>query len=260
MAHSLPILLYHRIDRSGLSTATAPDDFRRHLQWLKENGWRALDGAQLTHLLRSGKALPKRAFVITFDDGYESLASAAFPILQEFRYSAICFLSTQFIPGARSWKRPREAQVDDAAFLTWDQVRALQSCGVIDFHSHTHTHRRFEECTMEELTEDLAMPRRILAGELGLPERHFDHLAWPWGRSTPEWRALAHRLGYRYQYTVARQSFERHGPLDDIPRTCFDAAAFPQFQRQIWLQSGSIGRMWNFAYPFGRRLRQITGF
>jgi len=36
MEHAVPLLLYHRIDHSALSTATPPKIFRRHLEGLNE--------------------------------------------------------------------------------------------------------------------------------------------------------------------------------------------------------------------------------
>lgn len=262
MEHAIPILLYHRIDASGLSTATPPGAFRSHLQWLHERGWRTLDTDAFTYYLRSGKALPARSFVITFDDGYESIASAAFPILQEHGYTAICFLSTKLVGDASECRLRRQAGLGEEAerlYLNWEQVRALQSCGVVDFQSHTHTHNRFEKASIETLAADLDLSRRILARELGMPASHFKHLAWPWGHSTPAWRALAKKSGFQYQYTVARQSFLRHMPRDEIPRTCFDATAFTAFQAQFRLQSGMLAQMWNLAYPFGRKLRHLAG-
>lgn len=260
MSHAIPILLYHRIDESGLPTATTPEEFNLHLQWLHERGWRTLTADAFTALLRSRKPLPAHSFVITFDDGYESLASAAFPILQQFGYSAICFLSTRHVRGAYGRNPAPPPGRDGKLFLDWNQVRALQSCGVIDFQSHTHTHSDFRTCSTAQIADDLSISREILMRELALPALRFEHLAWPWGQSTPEWRALARRTGYRYQYTVSRQSFQRHTACDEIPRTCFDAAAFSHFRRQFWLQSGLLAGMWNLAYPFGRRLRHLAGF
>lgn len=259
MTNSVPILLYHRIDDSGEPTATTPRAFRRHLQWLKERGWHTLDRAEFTACLRSGKAFPSRSFVITFDDGYESLASAAFSTLQEFGYQAMCFLSTRFLRDPLEARADAPSEEDGKLFLSWEQVRALQSCGVVDFQSHTHTHQRFDDFSGAALAADLDLSRQLLARELALPVRCFEHLAWPWGLSNPEWRAQAKRLGFKYQYTVARLSFQHQCALDQIPRTCFDATAFRQFQRQFRLQSGYLSHMWNVAYPFGRRLRQMAG-
>lgn len=259
MNNAVPILLYHRIDESGLATATRPQDFRKHMSWLNGRGWRSLTNEELTYYLRSGKAFPRRSFVITFDDGYESMATAGFETLQEFRYSATCFISTRFLRGATTTVHDVADDEASQPFMSWEQARALHSCGVIDFQSHSHTHRNFSKFSPEEAVADLQISREILAQELALPASHFEHLAWPWGMSTPDGRLAAKKGGFNYQYTVARQSFVPGSALDEIPRTCFDAAAFEQFQRQFWLQSGQLAHMWNIAYPFGRRLRQLTG-
>lgn len=258
MSNSVPVLLYHRIDQSGDPIATSPEIFRRHLRWLKERGWSTIDLNEFSEVVSSGMPFEERSFVITFDDGYESLASTAAPILEEFGYTAVCFAATRFI-GKPKEPNPDPLSAKDAAlFLTWDQVRNLQSRGVIEFQSHTHTHQDFSECSQQELQHELTHSRHLLSTELGLPPSYFKHLAWPWGRSTQEWRALARRAGYKFQYTVSRLSYQHGDALDEIPRTCFDATTFEHFQRQFSLQSGYLSFAWNIAYPCARKLRQLV--
>lgn len=258
MSHAIPILLYHRLDDSALSTATPSAVFRQHLRWLYEQGWRALSAGEFTHLLRSGRRAPPRSFAITFDDGYESILTAALPVLKEFRFPAIAFVSTSFMKEEQQTVSTAAAERDASAFLSWTQALQLQASGLVDLQSHTHSHPRFANWSIADITADLASSADILASRLGMPRSRFCHLAWPWGDSTPEWRSAATRAGFKYQYTVARQSFQQGTPLDDIPRTCFDAAAFPRFQRQFWLQSGHLSTLWHAAYPYGRRLRQFA--
>lgn len=257
MGHAVPILLYHRIDRSSLSTATPPTVFRRHLQWLSERGWRTLSTEEFSFYMRAGKVFPSRSFVITFDDGYESVSSVALGMLKEFGYRAIAFISTGLLQHDEDAVEAPSGR-EPSCFMSWSQARELQSSGVIDLQSHTHSHQRFSSWSLPEISADLTTATDILSQELKLPKSHFAHLAWPWGKSTPEWRTAASRAGYRYQYTVARMSFEENMPRDEIPRTCFDAAAFTQFQRQFWLQAGQFSPLWQAAYPFGRRLRHFA--
>lgn len=42
---------------------------------------------------RQGKPFPERSFVITFDDGYQSVFNEAFPVLQRYGMSATVFLT-----------------------------------------------------------------------------------------------------------------------------------------------------------------------
>ncbi|GAB3552367.1 polysaccharide deacetylase family protein [Noviherbaspirillum agri] len=258
MNNAIPILLYHRIDGSALSTATRPAVFKRHLQWLAERKWHALTADEFTYGMRTGKPVPPRSFVITFDDGYESIASTALPILKEYNFPAIAFISTRLVRDTETTDSERPGAQQPPAFLSWDQARALQSGGLIDLQSHSHSHKRFADWSLTDIATDLTTSVDILSQRLALPRNHFTHLAWPWGESTPAWRNAAVRAGFRYQYTVARRSCQATTPLDEIPRTCFDATNFLHFQWQFWLQSGQLSTVWNVAYPYGRRLRQFA--
>ena len=156
---------------------------------MKERGWRSLSSEQFAHILRTGKAVPPRSFLITFDDGYRNIATAAFDVLKEFDFSAICFLSTRFLRQDKAGAQAADQDLD--AYLSWDQARDLQASGIVDCHSHSHAHEDFSGYTLERIGQDLDKSLEILHEQLRLPRAHFTHLAWPWGTSTPEWRALA---------------------------------------------------------------------
>lgn len=48
-------------------------------------------------LYRNGKSLPKKAFVITFDDGFENNLSIAAPILKKYNVPATFYITTGFV-------------------------------------------------------------------------------------------------------------------------------------------------------------------
>ena len=123
MSQAVPILLYHRIDRSSLSTATPPTVFRQHLLWLKERGWRALTAEEFSFFMRGGKAFPPRSFVITFDDGYESISSVALGTLKEFGYHAIAFISTKLLRHEPAVGEAVPADKEMSSFMSWTQAR-----------------------------------------------------------------------------------------------------------------------------------------
>lgn len=258
MSGPLPILLYHAIDEKGLSTSTAPAVFRQHLATMSRNGWRSLTATQFTHHLATGRPFPERSFLITFDDGYLSVRTAALGILREFGFHAISFLSTQFMRGPKEGEAASHPGDEPDRFMSWDQARELQASGLVDCQSHSHTHSNFSAWSTQDILRDLGTSVDLLARELRLPRGHFRHLAWPWGLSAPAWREAAGKAGFSVQYGVSRQAFRLAMGREDIPRTCFDGAATAQFERQLWLQTGSFSPLWDLAYPIGRRLRQFT--
>ena len=257
MNNAIPILLYHRIDDSGDVHVTAPGEFEQHLQLLHELGWHSLSAAEFAAIAFRKKSIPPRSFLITFDDGYESIRTAALAILKKFSFNAICFISTNMVKDRPAAPISVISERDSDLYLSWPQVCELQASGMVDCQSHSHTHSKFRNFSLAEIEDDLVTSVDILSERLRLPRSHFDHLAWPWGLSFPEWRSMAARIGFRLQYSVARQTYRAGAALDQIPRTCFDSYSFGAFQRELWLQTGQFSPLWDSMYPYARKARRI---
>ncbi|RJF97995.1 polysaccharide deacetylase family protein [Noviherbaspirillum saxi] len=253
MGTRIPILTYHRIDDDQLSTSTSPSIFARHLHWLAENGWRSLSSEEFAFYANRKNSMPSKSFLLTFDDGYESIASAALPVLKNLNFKSICFAATKQM--RRSVNRTHSPKEAETAFLSWQQVRELQTGGFIEFQSHTHAHAQLSDQTSSQVASDLSCSLELLSGELGLPRSYFRHLAWPWGYSDEEARGIARKCGFIYQYTVARSAFLNTSSLQQIPRTCYDGATPVNFRTQFQLQSGALSRLWHVAYPVMRSIR-----
>lgn len=106
MAFALPILTFHALDDKPSVISFPPELFRRGMANLHENGYRTISLLGAVDHLRLKKSFPERSFVITFDDGYESVYEKAFPVLQDYRMTATIFLTVgergRVKPGERS--------------------------------------------------------------------------------------------------------------------------------------------------------------
>lgn len=90
--HQVPILMYHHLSETqGSGDTITVENFRSHMQALSDAGYTAVDFTELKAYVEQGCALPEKAVVITFDDGYESNLSLAAPILREFNMKATVF-------------------------------------------------------------------------------------------------------------------------------------------------------------------------
>ena len=111
MAACLPILSFHALEDQPSVTSFSPSVFRRGMAKLHESGFRALSLLEAVDDLRRGNPFPKRSFVITFDDGYQSVYDQAFPVLQRHGMSATVFLTVgdrgTTTPGIGSHERLR---------------------------------------------------------------------------------------------------------------------------------------------------------
>src|SRR5438477_279294 len=81
-------------------------------------------------------ALPGRAVLITFDDGYQDFADEAFPLLERHGFPATVFVVTDAAERTSRWDA---AYGQAAPLMGWDEIRELSRRGV-EFGSHTQTH------------------------------------------------------------------------------------------------------------------------
>jgi peptidoglycan/xylan/chitin deacetylase (PgdA/CDA1 family) len=98
--NSLLVLAYHRIARNGERVVLAdslfgPDEleFESQVSWLARN-MKPLSEQDVVEFLRSNKPFPKRAILVTFDDGYRDNFTIAAPILQRHSVPAVFFIPT----------------------------------------------------------------------------------------------------------------------------------------------------------------------
>lgn len=125
------ILMYHHLAEDGETlnsmTVTA-GKFRHDMEYLRENNYVTLLPGELSRILRGKEACPERAVVVSFDDGYESNYSIAYPILRETGRRAVISLITENI---------REAREEGAFMLCWPEVGEMAASGIVEFGSHS---------------------------------------------------------------------------------------------------------------------------
>ena len=97
----VPVLMYHEIADAATTDsklAVAPDVFADQLSYLAETGFTAITAARLAACLADGgQGLPKRAVVLTFDDGYGDFYDDALPLLKQHGLIATVFQTTGWV-------------------------------------------------------------------------------------------------------------------------------------------------------------------
>lgn len=216
MSAALPILMYHHVSPSPGLVTVSPSCFREHMAKIAREGWQTIGVAELERFF-AGEPLPRRSVMITFDDGYLDNFIHAHPVLQEFGLKAVLFLvtgwpgsgpvrqGTQVCPDHGECKRMIATGEADRVIVRWSEVEVMQAAGSFEFHSHTHSHRRWdrelpqgaERCAA--LAADLVRSRETLSARLGHGSRH---LCWPQGYFEPDYLAVAASAGFDHLYTT----------------------------------------------------------
>ena len=93
LTRELPVLMYHHITPEGGSDMIiSTNRFQEHMRVLHESGFSAVSLEQVRDFVLLGCKLPERPVLITFDDGYMSNYTEAFPVLQRYGFNAAIFV------------------------------------------------------------------------------------------------------------------------------------------------------------------------
>ena len=152
-------LAYHNVedsdpDQTFLGTTTA--NLVAQLSWLQRNGYTPVTVDDLLAAREGRRALPDKAVLLTFDDGYESFYTRVLPILKAFRFPAVLALVGSWMEGApdstvayaadKAGAPPPgepavqfgDNKVSRDLFLTWPQVREIAASGLVEIASHSY--------------------------------------------------------------------------------------------------------------------------
>jgi len=201
----LPILMYHKVGTPPVGSRlrklwVSTDRFREQMGWLKRHGYHPLTLRQAISYQDSKEPLPEKSVVLTFDDGYENNFTHAFPILQEFGFSAVLFLVVNAVGGENFWHDPKNET--RLPMVSWDQVKTLHQAGW-EIASHTLSHPRLQRLTSPEIRRELFESRRLIADGVGETPVSFAH---PYGNGAddPVVAEALRACGYRAACSVHR--------------------------------------------------------
>jgi len=203
----VPILMYHHLqDLPGdaselrLTWTVSPQNFEAQMNLLGQRGFHSVTMAQLVAHLKSGKPLPAKPIVISFDDGWAEQSTVAFPILKKYNLIGTFFVYT----------RP----IDHAQYMTWAQLQEMSAAGM-DIQPHTLTHPHLRTLPPDEAMKEITESKNILETRLGKPMVAF---AYPFGEYNAAVIDMLKRAGYASAVTLAAGYNQRADELFTLHR------------------------------------------
>lgn len=147
--HLYPLTFtYHNIDSGfqvGLNTIH-PDKFRKHVQYI----------AGINQ-----SPIREKHISIAFDDGYESVYTNAFPIMEEYDLKGIVFPISGFIGRTNDWDVT--FSLNKTMHLSKSQLVTLSEHGW-EIGSHSHLHRSFRWMSNNEIKDEVLTSKGIIEG------------------------------------------------------------------------------------------------
>lgn len=178
--------MYHHVEPNGAPDpfTVAPEMLEKHILFLKEKGYTPVSLKEL-----QGNKSVKKPVMLTFDDGYADNYTHLFPLLKKYNVPAVIFLITD--------------KIGSEGFLTWEQIREMKDSGLVEFGSHTRSHRRLRSLPDEEIVRELVQSKQILEEKLGEPVTAF---CYPFGAGgfDKRVRPQVFKAGYAFDFSTKK--------------------------------------------------------
>lgn len=159
--------------------------FEQLVVWLIRKGYRFINPEELFLYVSGKKALDEKMVWLSFDDGWRSNYDNVFPVLKKYNIPATIFVSTKGIADGYYWftrayqnrKSSLYNEVDDLwkmsnyervkiiqqlppyhgkrSTMNAKEIKEMTESGLVWWGNHTHDHVMNDNCTDEELTEEI---------------------------------------------------------------------------------------------------------
>lgn len=218
----LTVLTYHDVvaNPGDDAYAVSRSSFVQQMDYLESNGYKPVSLSQLNRIFKKQESLPKKAVLITFDDGLKSYLKFAVPVLQTYGFPSVLSVVSGW---ADNKAPPPEYR---GKLLSWDDLRKLEKSELVEIISHTHElHTNLlsnpqgnyspagvtriyspglgqyeeERVFRQRIAQDLKNSVMRFKKELGLEPIG---IAWPYGRYDNVMASEARLLGMHFQLTL----------------------------------------------------------
>lgn len=122
--------------------------FKRHLQYLYDHQYQTLTMDEVYDYYYGNKEIPKKAIVLTFDDGFKSFDTLVKPLLEQYQFHGTCFVIG------------KNLMRDGDLFL---KAEDIQNDNTVSYYSHSYNlHRKasgfdqkiIETLSLEDINQD----------------------------------------------------------------------------------------------------------
>jgi peptidoglycan/xylan/chitin deacetylase (PgdA/CDA1 family) len=219
-------IMYHRFNESKYpSTNIQMEVFKNQIKIIKESNYVFSNPAKF----KENFSIPKKnkEILITVDDGFESFYFNAWPYLRKNRIPFILFVSTE--------------PVGKKGYMTWKQIREIESEKFAFIGHHSHTHDYLIDDTSDIFIKDIEKANKIFLKELGYIPNLFSY---PFGEYS---RFMRDYISENFDY-----AFGQHSGVIDVNKDKFELPRFPMNEHY-----GEIDRFKSIINTFPLEYDQI---
>lgn len=208
--HGAVVLMYHHIvpdeelvgDSIGNNAIISYSQFAEEMEYLADSGYRTFTASEAAGIIKNGLNFPEKTVILTFDDGYASNYTLAYPLLRDLGLKATIAV---VVSSSMSASEPGGAALQNIPHLTFAEMREMEAAGVIEIGSHSYdghglirssqggkqgkffvdkawlpyeSRMETQDEYADRIRQDLRVSKLILEAELG---HRINYFAYPYG-------------------------------------------------------------------------------
>jgi len=142
----LPVLMYHEIHiEEGAHYSIQVDKMIAQFNHLKNNGFTSISIKEFLDHTNNNKPLPEKPVLITFDDGYKTIATKLYPALVQLNMKATVFIVPSYT---------HEKENIGNQYLSIDEIKNI-SGDHIEWGLHSYNHANFKKLSVAAAVKDI---------------------------------------------------------------------------------------------------------
>jgi peptidoglycan/xylan/chitin deacetylase (PgdA/CDA1 family) len=194
-------IMYHRFNESKYpSTNIQMDIFKQQIEIIKDSNYKFNNPSEFEKKFSTPKI--KKEILITIDDAFLSFYQEAWPFLKKNKIPFILFVSTE--------------PVDKRGYMTWSQIREVESEDFAFIGHHSHTHDYLINETNDQFISDIEKANKIFLKELGYIPNLFSY---PFGEYS---KFMRNYVSENFKF-----AFGQHSGVIDLNKDKFELPRFP---------------------------------
>lgn len=245
----IPILMFHDVlekrGKGSLWYDCTTDELDEILAAIETESFKVISLDELYDHLTTGKEVPEKSIVLTFDDNYQSFYDLAWPKLKEHGYPSAVFVHTGFVGKAEG--RPK---------MSWETLKELVKDPLFTVGGHTINHYEdLKDRDPATQRTELTVSKEDLEKNLGITIKY---LAYPNGSNGEDTQILAQEAGYKMAVTIVQTPAEESPNIFAVGRyvhTKYKNAMEDAQKAVSGAPADVIRKAWNKEAP----VRYVTG-
>ncbi|ASC69971.1 Poly-beta-1,6-N-acetyl-D-glucosamine N-deacetylase [Halomicronema hongdechloris C2206] len=220
----VPVLMYHDVlTTPQVFFDVTPSQLAEQFQQIRRQGLTPISLEQLVNHLHTGRPLPEKSIVLSFDDGYAGHYTHVYPLLQQYGYPAVFSVFTGKLDGT----------IAGRSRLSWTQLQDMAQDPLVTIAAHSVTHPPdLRSLPAADLRREVTAVKARLEAKLDKPIHYFTY---PAGHYDERVMAAVEAAGYRAALTMSNTDEAYAGESDNLLAIArFGQSTLSQLLDQAW--------------------------